>query len=947
VNRSLRPALGRAALLLLAGAIGVPGCASRAPAPAPAPAAVVGPLADAVELVSGDAEARAPGAAAFSRLAKGAATRVDALKTDRGATLAVRGAGGVRAKVWLAEGAEATLREDQDRRLVVDVTKGEARVRGFGDDAIAIASKDGARRAESRDVLVHARAGGAEVTPTMRAPDAAAWTITGGAREPEAAGIGSLRVGASDAERDLTLASVSVTARVDGDVAETVVEHVFHNDGSDRVEGTFRFPLPEGATLVGLAIEIDGKMSEGEFVEIDKARRIYQEIVDEMRDPAILEWEHGSTFKVRVFPIEPRADKRVVIRYVAPLREPEFEGGPRAYVYPAAPRTPMTDVIPRFSLAVDGRKIVDAQSYRPRGELAVDVAAQPKPAVIEQRSDGTYLAVRVRADRALAETARATSTARPDARALIVVCDTSRSALESKALVADTLDLLLAELGPRDVFTVVAADVDARDAAPNLLDAGDANVARAKRFLADVEPDGASDVGAAIEHAGEIAARARKADPSRPVEIVYVGDGRATWGETDGAALATKAKAALAGASFAALLLGDADVEAMTAIAQGAGGFVERARSRVAVHRAAVELAHPGSVPRLAAVEISAEGAEVAAPPVASIRMDDELVVPVRVPPGGVVPASLHVTARSSAGDVAFDAPITAPAPARRVARRWAAAEIAALEGDPANKDAVVKLSIEHGVLSKHTALLVLENEEAYRKFSIERKAKQRAEEPKVSGADLESLSGGARLSMDRVQPGDPELFIPAPRDAQRVVVVFPWGETKEATLEPATGQWSVRFLVGVGTPDGTHVIAVRVTRADGSAELLEMPYVVDTKRPELDVTLAPSKTTPGAIDVVATQRIDDALVALARAGGARSTRAAREKVADLQRVQVRFPDGAVVALEPRGAGELAGTWTPGGEIDGPIKLHVVGFDRALNQTAFDVDAVVTEAAAK
>ena len=43
---------------------------------------------------------------------------------------------------------------------------------------------------------------------------------------------------------------------------------------------------------------------DGELVEIEKARKTYESIVDEMRDPALLEWEHGRTFKLRVFPIE-------------------------------------------------------------------------------------------------------------------------------------------------------------------------------------------------------------------------------------------------------------------------------------------------------------------------------------------------------------------------------------------------------------------------------------------------------------------------------------------------------------------------------------------------------------------------------------------------------------------------------------------------------------------
>ena len=42
-------------------------------------------------------------------------------------------------------------------------------------------------------------------------------------------------------------------------------------------------------------------------------------MVDEMLDPALLEWERGQSFKLRVFPIEARQTKRVVLRFVAPL----------------------------------------------------------------------------------------------------------------------------------------------------------------------------------------------------------------------------------------------------------------------------------------------------------------------------------------------------------------------------------------------------------------------------------------------------------------------------------------------------------------------------------------------------------------------------------------------------------------------------------------------------
>src|SRR4029077_3954605 len=125
--------------------------------------------------------------------------------------------------------------------------------------------------------------------------------------------------------------------------------------GDERLEGTFRFPLPDEGELVGLALEINCRLMDGELGVTAETRRAYVSIVDEMRDPALLEWEHGSTFKLRVFPIEPRSDKRIVIRYVAPLRR---DLGRYEYVYPTAAPA-LTDTIGAFRLDFQGKTVVN------------------------------------------------------------------------------------------------------------------------------------------------------------------------------------------------------------------------------------------------------------------------------------------------------------------------------------------------------------------------------------------------------------------------------------------------------------------------------------------------------------------------------------------------------------------------------------------------------------
>ena len=69
-------------------------------------------------------------------------------------------------------------------------------------------------------------------------------------------GVGSLdATDAAGADHPLELRRLSVDATVRGDAAETRVEHVFWNPSGETLQGTFRFPLPEGAVLVGLAMD--------------------------------------------------------------------------------------------------------------------------------------------------------------------------------------------------------------------------------------------------------------------------------------------------------------------------------------------------------------------------------------------------------------------------------------------------------------------------------------------------------------------------------------------------------------------------------------------------------------------------------------------------------------------------------------------------------------------
>lgn len=123
----------------------------------------------------------------------------------------------------------------------------------------------------------------------------------------------------SGQEMKLSLRKFHVDAHIEDGFARTTIDQTYFNHTHSRQEGTFKFPLPPDASLSRLAMYVNGKLMEGGMVERDHGRNVFEQIVHTKRDPALLEWVDGSTFKMRVFPLEPRQEKRIVLSYTQRL----------------------------------------------------------------------------------------------------------------------------------------------------------------------------------------------------------------------------------------------------------------------------------------------------------------------------------------------------------------------------------------------------------------------------------------------------------------------------------------------------------------------------------------------------------------------------------------------------------------------------------------------------
>ncbi|MBI4927868.1 MAG: hypothetical protein HY835_08885, partial [Anaerolineae bacterium] len=129
----------------------------------------------------------------------------------------------------------------------------------------------------------------------------------------------------------LVIRSHVVDVEINDPIAVTKVDQVFHNPNDYPIEGIYIFPLPAGAVVSDFKLWMDGKPVEGKVLSADEARRTYEDIVAQMRDPALLEYVGQGAVQASIFPIAPGEDRRIQLEYQQVLQN---EGGLVRYVYP-------------------------------------------------------------------------------------------------------------------------------------------------------------------------------------------------------------------------------------------------------------------------------------------------------------------------------------------------------------------------------------------------------------------------------------------------------------------------------------------------------------------------------------------------------------------------------------------------------------------------------------
>lgn len=106
-----------------------------------------------------------------------------------------------------------------------------------------------------------------------------------------------------------------VNVSIDNQMARTDVDQVFRNNSGRELEGTYIFPIPDGAAINDFAMYVGGEKIAARLLDRESALKIYEDIVRQQRDPALLEYAGRAMFKARVYPIPGLGEKRVGLVY--------------------------------------------------------------------------------------------------------------------------------------------------------------------------------------------------------------------------------------------------------------------------------------------------------------------------------------------------------------------------------------------------------------------------------------------------------------------------------------------------------------------------------------------------------------------------------------------------------------------------------------------------------
>ena len=341
-----------------------------------------------------------------------------------------------------------------------------------------------------------------------------------------------------------------VDVKINGNIAETFIDQEFYNPSDLMLEGYYIFPIPKGSVINEFSMQINGEMVYAELLDAIKARQIYEDIIRQIKDPALLEYTGQGIFKVRIFPIEPRGKKRVKISYRELLSS---DNGLYEYIYPLNTEKFSAKPLKNVRVKVDLKTNKEIKNiYSPTHPVDV-VNKDNHNAVISYEEENTKPDIDFKLyfstnndDVGLSlltykngnDDGYFLLTAAPsfiidkdqiDSKDITFVLDVSGSMAGEKMRQAKkALLYCVNNLNKGDGFDIIKFSTEGFSLFGKIETATETNIIKAEKFINDLKPVG----GTNIEEALNLALKEKRSN-NRAHLIVFVTDGKPTIGETE------------------------------------------------------------------------------------------------------------------------------------------------------------------------------------------------------------------------------------------------------------------------------------------------------------------------------------------------------------------------------------------------------------------------------
>jgi len=572
----------------------------------------------------------------------------------------------------------------------------------------------------------------------------------------------------------LELQRLEARVVLDGFLAFTELELVFYNPENRRREGHFQIVLPDNATISRFAMKIGEELQEGEVVEKQLARRAYEDFLHRRQDPALLEMDQGNRFNARIFPIEPKAEKllllsysqRLLDDYVLPLNGlPTLKDLSIKVFYDNATFTPKTTQLGQLAATVSKREVltVEKRDYRPTDDFRMPY--QPRQTNQLAMQHEQLIATKVIP---FTETdANDTTTATRSIDDLIVLLDTSASQSPFFSETLQRLETLLPQLQAKTVhFYTFDQEVIAVGTATTV-----AEQRQRIQSLRSYPILGASRLDTLVSTLSPLI----KVPTAR---LLLISDAVVTAGETSPAVLARQFKQ-LPWLTRLDVLLPSYHSDKMLALALVKAG--QTAGMVTALSLSETLLVSKLTSPVYTDIPITVTGAKWFWPEqVEMLQTKEPLIIFAELNPDqreiAIQIAGKHLTVTAQSAN-----PIL-------LKREWVKArldKLLQLEDTASDADLksafhheIINLSVQERVLSPYTSLLVLETEADYQRYQIDRRSLAN-----ILTVGIDGLTVIKRAGRGAVEPPPPPVIEERP---------LPMGKTETKNRpRPSNGEGS------------------------------------------------------------------------------------------------------------------------------------------------------------